>query len=104
MCAQSSLQYHTAMMTPTSCLSHSRPTNLAQQALTALARLVAAPRDPVAALASAVLLLALLAPEDAMPAYGASYASAVLLRQIMQQVRHRAPGESGGQGLTLTGV
>ncbi|GFR40298.1 hypothetical protein Agub_g479 [Astrephomene gubernaculifera] len=84
----------------------SRPTNLAQQALTSLARTTAVPRDPVAALAAAVILLALV-QEDALPAYGASYAAAVLMRQVLQQAESDAPpilqppssgAEAGGGG------
>jgi hypothetical protein len=55
------------------------------KALSALARVALVPRDPVAALAAAVILLSLV-QEDALPAYGASYSAAVLLRHVLLQV------------------
>ncbi|GIL87281.1 hypothetical protein Vretimale_1767 [Volvox reticuliferus] len=70
----------------------SQPVNLAMKALTSLARLSVVPRDAVAALAAAVILLSLV-QDDAMPAYGASYAAALLLRQVLVQVEQDQPPE-----------
>ncbi|GIL59378.1 hypothetical protein Vafri_14249 [Volvox africanus] len=82
----------------------SQPVNLAMKALTSLARLSVVPRDAVAALAAAVILLSLV-QEDAMPAYGASYAAALLLRQVLVQAEQDQPPElqSRPQDITAAG-
>ncbi|GLI70161.1 hypothetical protein VaNZ11_014784 [Volvox africanus] len=81
----------------------SQPVNLAMKALTSLARLSVVPRDAVAALAAAVIILSLV-QEDAMPAYGASYAAALLLRQVLVQAEQDQPPElqSHPQGTTAS--
>ncbi|GLC53585.1 hypothetical protein PLESTB_000765600 [Pleodorina starrii] len=67
-----------------------QPTNLAMKALTSLARVAVVPRDPVAALAAAIMLLSLV-QEDALPAFGASYAAAVLVKHVLLQAENDPP-------------
>ena len=77
-------QHSTAPPIPAPC----RKDGLAQQVLSALAKIKAG-RDAVLALAAACALLAL-AQEDAHPAYMASTAAAVLAEQLLQVGRIRA--------------